>query len=291
MSEAHVAAIDAHPLRREIVTTVIVNRMVNHAGLSFVHRMWEETSAVPADIVRAHLCAAEVFGLYERWERIDALGRHLGLVDQIDLFLALRRLVERSALWLLRHRRSPIDIERTIAGLRDGVTAAGAVCQMSGIGGDGTASARLVAAGVPADLATEASAWPYLHTSLDVVEVSHRTGTAVEAVATAYWSLFAHLDIAWLWERIDALPRADRWQSQARAALHDDLLSEVRALTEQLIAADGTDDAAAWLDAQGPVVRRAQSALADIRAHGAIDLATLTVALRQLRNLAVPVAS
>ncbi|MCO6716811.1 NAD-glutamate dehydrogenase domain-containing protein, partial [Streptomyces sp. CHB19.2] len=45
--------IDAHPLRREITTTVLVNDTVNTGGTTYLHRMREETGASLEEIVRA----------------------------------------------------------------------------------------------------------------------------------------------------------------------------------------------------------------------------------------------
>src|SRR5690606_33268575 len=52
-----------HPLRREIVTTALVNEAVNRGGISFVYRAVEETGAAPEDVLRAYVIAREVFGL------------------------------------------------------------------------------------------------------------------------------------------------------------------------------------------------------------------------------------
>ncbi len=43
-----------HPLRREIVVTQIVNELVNSAGITFFHRVSQETGASEVDLVRAH---------------------------------------------------------------------------------------------------------------------------------------------------------------------------------------------------------------------------------------------
>ena len=48
-----------------------------------------------------------------------------------------------------------------------------------------------------------------------------------------HWELFDRLDLTWLWDGIGALPRADRWQTQARSALRDDLLTALAELTER----------------------------------------------------------
>ena len=69
---------ERHPLRREIVSTVIVNETVNRVGASFVHRLREATGAQAADVVRAHLLAREAFGLRTLWAGIEALDNKVG---------------------------------------------------------------------------------------------------------------------------------------------------------------------------------------------------------------------
>ena len=50
-------AIRSHRLRREIITTTIVNNMVNLAGISFDHRMTEDSGASVSDVARAFLAS------------------------------------------------------------------------------------------------------------------------------------------------------------------------------------------------------------------------------------------
>src|SRR5207248_5623591 len=52
--------IDGHPLRREIVTTGVVNELVNRAGITFAYRSSEETGATPVEVARALAVVREV---------------------------------------------------------------------------------------------------------------------------------------------------------------------------------------------------------------------------------------
>ena len=45
LREAYGDAISAHPLRREITTTLLVNEMVDGGGISYAYRLAEEISA------------------------------------------------------------------------------------------------------------------------------------------------------------------------------------------------------------------------------------------------------
>ncbi|MFB1030997.1 MAG: NAD-glutamate dehydrogenase, partial [Thauera sp.] len=55
LRERFPAQIQAHPLRREIISTHVVNSMINRVGPTFVSRLKAELGASPADVVRAYM--------------------------------------------------------------------------------------------------------------------------------------------------------------------------------------------------------------------------------------------
>ena len=107
-------AIRSHRLRREIVATSIVNNMVNLAGISFDHRMTEDSGASVSDVARGFIASRDIFGFADLWREIDDLGSSISLDTQISLFLDARRMTERGTFWLLRHRRPPLDIGEAV---------------------------------------------------------------------------------------------------------------------------------------------------------------------------------
>ena len=58
-----------HPLRRELIATIVANDVVNSQGITFVSRLAAETGASPADVVSAYRVARDVTGAVERWPR------------------------------------------------------------------------------------------------------------------------------------------------------------------------------------------------------------------------------
>ncbi len=280
-------AILDHPLRSEITLTAIVNQMVNLSGITFDHRMTEETGAAVGDVMRAWVAARDIFELPELWATIEATGADVTLATQLSLFMEARRMAERSVLWLLRHRRPPLALAETVAAMRPGVQELleSLAPLVRGPLADQTQAlaAERIVSGVAPDLAEQSAIWPLMHTAFDMVELSTTHACALTDAAGAYWQLVEALDVTWLWNAIGALPRADRWQTHARAALRDDLLSALTDLTSDVLAHGG--DAAAWAAAQSRAVSRATSIFSEIRRVGTFDLTTLSVALRQLRNL------
>ena len=276
-----------HPLRAEITLTQIVNQMVNMSGISFDHRMTEETGAVIADVLRAWVAARDIFGLVEIWERIEALGGQVPLATQLAMFMEARRMVERGVMWLLRHRRPPLALAETVTLFRPGVqellAELGPLIRGPLAEQTQALAVERVIAGVPAELAEPSAVWPLAHTTFDMVELATIHECSVVVATVAYWQVVEALDVTWLWNAIGALPRADRWQTHARAAVRDDLLSALADLTSDVLAHGG--DAAAWAVSQSRAVDRATSIFSEIRRVGTYDLTTLSVALRQLRNL------
>jgi glutamate dehydrogenase len=145
------------------------------------------------------------------------------------------------------------------------------------------AAAHYASRGVPRELALKVAVLDRLPRALDIVELADARHTEVERVAAVYDDVGDRLRLEWIIERIVALPRADRWQALARNALRDDAVDQQRRVVDGVLAAGSYD---VWAAARTPTITRVESLLDDIRTHGVLDIATLSVALRELRALA-----
>ena len=96
-----------HRLRREIITTDLVNAIVDYAGTTFVSRLAEETGADTAHIARAYAVAVAVFEMRGFWREVEALDDVVDEETQFTMLLQGRRLLTRAARWLVHNRRAP----------------------------------------------------------------------------------------------------------------------------------------------------------------------------------------
>jgi len=267
---------------------------VNDAGTSFCYRMIAETGASLPDIVRSHIAASHVYGHRQFRDEIERLQDSIDADTELALLLDLRRMVERAVQWLLRHRRPPLDLGSTVAAFQPGIEVLATEMLELVSGPDHDAAFErvksYVEAGVPDDLARRAAMWPMLHAGLDLVEIAGARGRTPADVAATYLGIVDRLDLVWLRDRIGALPRNDRWQSHARAALRDDLMAELRELTADVLRSGDVfmppaELVESWVQHNERAVNRVRRVYAEIRSGGTFDLTTLSVALRQLRNL------
>jgi glutamate dehydrogenase len=149
---------------------------------------------------------------------------------------------------------------------------------------------RFMAAGAPEGLARRAAAALDVFALLDVTDICVRTGESAATVVPLYFTVSERYDIDRTLVRITELPRGDRWSVLARHALRSDLYAVVAGLTSRILRSTPHEVAplerlAMWEEAHTEGVSRARTTLDDIAAVENPDLATLSVALRAMRNL------
>ncbi|HCB04073.1 MAG TPA: NAD-glutamate dehydrogenase, partial [Nocardioides bacterium] len=286
--------IGAHPLRREIIVTQVVNDLVNGAGMTYWPRLAEETGASVADLTRANFVAREIYGSLPYRTELKGWDNRLDAALQTRMRIQMRTLVERASRWLVTHRRPPLDSQATVDQFAAPVQATMAQLPelMSGRELE-TYHERLAAyeaRGVPEELARRVAVLEPAYMLLGIVEVAQREGLAPEEVARVHFALGERLGLPVLLQRIVALPREDKWQTMARAALRDDLHGVHTELTAQVLRGTSSDDTAparigAWEDGDAAQVAKAAKTLNQICAEDEADLARMSVGLRVVRGL------
>jgi glutamate dehydrogenase len=294
LPERYAEAMRSHRLRREIISTVVANQVVERAGTSFVFRLTEETGASAPNLARAYAVAREVFTMHDFWSAVEALDNRVDAETQLGMLIEGRKLVERASRWLIRSTPESIDIALTIRYFEPGAkmlrAAVPGVLEGADLEAFQAGTTELQELDVPVELADWVAGMPPLLSVFDIVEVASATKRRQESVMSTYFRLGAQLQLNWLRDRILELPRANRWQALARAALRDDLFNLHRALTREVLESASRDsDAeaaiAAWSERHQPSLERALSMLSDIKASRTYDTTTLPVALREVRNL------
>ncbi|MEU8190091.1 NAD-glutamate dehydrogenase [Micromonospora carbonacea] len=293
MRERFADRMGQHRLRRDIVTTVLVNEAINRGGITFVFRVVEETAASAADVIRAYVVVREVFGLRELWDAVEALDNKVDPELQTAVYLDTRRLLDRAVRWLVTNRRSPLDVPAEIDRLRAGVARLLPGLENLFYGGEREAIAAHIDAmasrGLPRGLAEQATRLMYSFGLLDVVETTATSGRDVGEVASVYFVLSDRFRVDSLLSKISLLPRADRWQTLARMALRYDLYAALAALTAEVLGS--TPDSLPplerveqWEQSNATSIHRARRAMGEFDESRA-DLAALSVLLRQIRTL------
>jgi glutamate dehydrogenase len=287
LKEKFAAYIPRHPLRREIIATHVLNSMVNRVGPTFVHRLGEITGATPPQVVRAYLASREVFGLVPLWQQIEALDNVVADEVQAELVITSRALVARATTWFLRSRRLFEPTQQQVSRFAPAVQALHSHAETTAAR---TARAtRWIEAGVPPQLAAQVDGAELLFSALDIAEIADASKRPLELTAQVHAGVGDRLGLERMRQQIELLPADSYWHSLAKLALADDLGDLQRSIALEAV---GHPDGSAseildrWQAGNGQALARAQRLLAELQETPGSDLAMLSVALRELRNLA-----
>ncbi|MDR3220641.1 MAG: NAD-glutamate dehydrogenase [Candidatus Accumulibacter sp.] len=251
--------IPLHPLRREIITTKIVSRLVNRMGTTFTQRLGDETGADLAHLVSAWYAASELLDAEALWREIEAFDLKIPSSRQMELMMALRDLVGVTARQILASRMADADIGEIIGAYGNAVSQA-------------MAAARADKKGV-ASIAALLDARPDIARVFELADLARSGNRPLEEVAAACGKLDASFDLAWFGNAIGNLPAGNRWQARARAQLAGDL----RALRRVLLQRGVADDASA--------TGSARNVIEELKRNAPQDLAMLSAGLAEVRRL------
>jgi glutamate dehydrogenase len=280
-------AIAAHPLKREIIATSVTNSVLNRTGATFVNYVAAEASTTASHVVRAYTLAREIFDLEPLWDRIDALDHRVGSALQLDLLSQLTTIAQRASRWILRvcadGTELPTVIQRYQPGARELRTHLGAWLSAEANGQWQAEVQSLMDAGVEPDLAQNLAALGHLFPALDLVDVAQDASATLEQAARAYFAVDAELGLTEWRAQIVRLPTETLWQTQARSSARDDVYAIASQITRGLLAQGG--ELSAWQAQHASAIQRLRRLRQTISTQ-APDLAPVSVALRELRNLA-----
>ncbi len=287
LSERFAAAVDNHPLKREIIATTITNAVLNRTGATFVNFLAAESVATAADVVRAFTLAREVFDLERLWDQIDALDYKVPTQLQLDLLSKLTAIAQRASRWMMRARSDNTDLSELISRYQPAATAMRAQLQdwlpEGGRASWSAASDALCEAGVDPALAQDLSALEFIFPALDLVNLARSADTTLETAARTYFNVDAELGLTGWRTEINRLPTETLWQTQARGSARDDVYSIASQITLGLLTR--REPISDWRQRHDVAIRRLNQLLTMVAAQGA-DLAPVSVALRELRQLA-----
>ncbi len=282
----------AHPLRREIVATIVTNDVINSMGITFVSRMVAETGAGAEEVAGAFIVARDVSNAREPWDAVEKLDRVVSNDVQADLMTGVDTMVEQLARWYLTHvphidLRHEVELAQApfaelVASMGDVATTAWRLARDERL-------EHLLAQDVARDAARFAAIAPDLVYAPDIITVSRSYSRSIADVAHAFFVIGERLYLDVIERRASELPAQTRWQRLAWASLADDLRLLRRQIASAVLAESGDatiDDAVdRYLAARTDPYERLASLMTTLAAAPGDDASVIMVAVHQIRQV------
>ena len=277
----------AHQLRREIIATVVTNSMINRVGGTFGINLMEKTGVTPVEVARAYIVVRDAFNLRAIWSAIEALDAKVHADVQIKLFYDIEQLIERATLWVLRNVAAPIDIGKTIAELKPGISQLTPSIDKL-IPKEVTEHIefrikRYTDGGVPAPLARQIAFTILMISAPDIVRAAAQSKRPLADVARLYFQIGETFRLGWLRYNAEKLPADNHWQKLAAAAVIEELYAHQKNLALRMMRGSITGDPLErWTKANASSLEQMKQMLTELSAADLVDLSMLAVASRHL---------
>ena len=276
-----------HPLRRELISTIVANQVLNSQGSTFYSRMRTLTGASAASIVRAYRIARIVTDAERLWADVEALNGRVDAATARTMLKDIDGLVTQVSRWYLNNQ-SGLTIDQVIARDREDfatlaedfprIPSASWRAPYEAVADD------LVARGVPRDFAVRHAYQRALRRGPDIVDLAHHADRPVAEIAALYTKSSNVLRIGWLERQIRLLPGPTPFDRLAIESIRDDLLT----LRHDVVAAvlkeaDGSIDG--YLSIHDRAMPRLERWYIWLSREGIRDVATGVIAVRRLRQV------
>jgi len=280
-----------HRLRREIVTTTLVNEAVNRGGLGPFFTAGAELNANSHEMLRAYMLVRELFDLHGFWRDLGELdGGNRNLAAQA-IAIEGQRFLEIAIRWVLRQHPRP-SYPKDLDVLKEGIDQAlphfaewlGRAERSEAL----VRKERFLSLGSPDRIADKAAYLIYYPKLLDIVRLASRSGRNVAEVGWAYSALYQRLNCAGIQAQVSQLSPADPWTASVKTSLQDQLFESALDLTAEVMTeaeiAQVKSQSLGWEQFESPVITRIHEALNEF-GEPRPDLAGLAMLLGKIRTL------
>jgi glutamate dehydrogenase len=291
MEKKYAKEIGGHRLRREIITRVLANDLINRGGPSFVTRLQDATGRTPREVMRAFAVVRDGFGLPGLYAEIDALDNKIDGQVQLDLYATVGRLLMAATTWDLKNGIGDKPLGAQIAALQDArkqlepkLPSFLAAYTRERIE---ERKHGLFKGGTPEKLAQRLAMLDAVQLIPDIDLVARTAKADLPDAASAFFAVSEAFRIAAIEEAARGIVATDYYDGLALARSTDTIASARRGIAVQALNGrrKSGDPVAAWLEAGGERIAKTRERLVALTEGGDLSVSRLSVAAGLMADL------
>ncbi|MCH9753925.1 MAG: NAD-glutamate dehydrogenase [Alphaproteobacteria bacterium] len=274
-----------HQLKKEIISAIVSNNIIDHVGPYFFHSAQEYTGLNGCDIARAYSVVWEVFEIEKLWQEIEKVSQYS---IKIELFCEVRMFLQRAIFWFLRNKPQPLNVSDVIEKFKTGVAKLFDKAEGLFVGSTKNnyedRNHYFSCQKVSKSIASKVSCLSPMHSAMDIVEVANKTDLSFIDVGKIYFDLGEKLHYNWLHTKSDQLSQDGYWERMLIKALKDDIYDQQREVTLKVAKISAPNIKAKiskWLQRNNREVLVFSEFIKSIQCLEDIDSAKLIVATKQ----------
>lgn len=278
-----------HPLRKEIIATVLSNILINRVGPTFVYEISQVSGCTLAEVVHAFFITVDVLELNRWWHQIDEMDSLMLSSVQVDSYTQIASVLRICALRLLGTSLPVLkeNLHATISQLTNETLLD--IIQKTENEYLTKELTLLLHQNTPENIAESLVLIPYLSPIIDIAILRPGRLQPNEIqpteIAFIYFTIRSHFGFNSLIELALYFETKTDWQRNAQLSLLDDIGQIIMALTHQVVTSGFTRDLDKWLESQTAYFHETQAILAQVKSGTTNDIGKLSFAVRHLQRM------
>lgn len=256
MHEPFADEIAGHPLRRDIIATILANDIVNRGNPTFVARLEDKTGYPAEKIIRAYILVRDGFAVPALYDTIDRLDNTIPGDVQNTFYAAVSRMLFSTTAWILRNVNLDEPLAERVSAIRTALQTIEK--RLDQLIPDymrqelDTQTGRYKAQGAPDALAGRLALLEMASVIPDIVVVSRQAGSDLIRTAQTYFTLAEVFRINWIEEASHNIPVIDYYDGMALERANDSIAESLRRVAITILQRfkGHKNPAKAWLDSE-----------------------------------------
>ena len=275
-----------HPMRHDIVRTIITNKMVNRLGGVVVNALKVNTGSPICEIVRAYEVVSQIFHIDGMWDKVVALGGRVPLKVRVDMFSDLTKAMRRGISWFIKHCNAPIDINGVVKEYSKQVDEISLIMDSILIG---TSKTRFFSRveyykenGVSEELAAHIAILEVLISAFDIIYIANKANRKIKSIAELYFESGEKLSLDWLRSACEMQNSESYWNRISIQALKDDFYDKQKRLMYIISSSSKKVVFDEWMEAHKLTISNFVDFIEEIKMQETVDLNVIIIANKKL---------
>jgi glutamate dehydrogenase len=266
-----------HPLRPQIVSTKVINELVDLMGATFVHRTCRSLKATPVDVIKAYVVASGLINLPAIKAELKKLDTHEGAQNYLEYSEDLNGLMVNLVNGIVGCCNRSHDIKAMTDNIapmfKEVAELAPTLMSAKTLALQKERETRYLQNGIDKTVAKNLSLKDVVSRMCEVLSVRSQSSTKLQEIAKAYTGVVTRLGIEDLMAHLDGMSMPNRWDQE----LLENSRSKIGESLRSLVIKASTGAAPIGSLGEGtPALARIRDILADIHQRG-ISLATISL--------------
>ncbi|WP_412058843.1 NAD-glutamate dehydrogenase [Bartonella sp. DGB2] len=246
MQENLSAALLSHPLRRDIIATLLANDSVNRGGPTFVYRLQDMSGQKAEQVVRAFIAVRDGFALPELYKKIDALDNKVQGRIQNNFYMTMTEMLFTTTGWLLRNMGANASLAQqieTISTARQTILdALPTLIPEPMVARLKAREEQFQSVGAEKELAQQLAFLDLSPLIMDIILIAKQSQSSLLKSAKSTFALYEMFRMGRIEEASHAIAILDYYDGMAVLQIHDKIRATLRDLTAQILQTYGHDD-------------------------------------------------